>query len=226
VSIAWEETKSWFSSPSAPSIPRGSQLLDSNAAFATDRPATDKKVLRFIVIAASLCCARAMASCFHFILLRRRRREARPIWKCALHQSDRRLPVNELFRPVCEIDPQLKSKQGGASNFSFIYEEHNTSLLTLKCLLLPIVLRLMVCASIIYVGFMLCSWVVLGPYHHKFLKYAALVGVVVWKSDCDITWVALLRSCTALCSQHIWMLCWWPDLFDCCTSIPVCAWSS
>uniref|UniRef100_H2YV77 Polycystin cation channel PKD1/PKD2 domain-containing protein n=1 Tax=Ciona savignyi TaxID=51511 RepID=H2YV77_CIOSA len=33
---------------------------------------------------------------------------------------------------------------------------------------MPHVLRFMVCASLLYLGYMFCGWVVLGPYHHKF----------------------------------------------------------
>ena len=77
---------------------------------------------------------------------------------------------------------------------------------------LPYVLKFMVCASILYLGFLFCGWVVLGPYHHKFRKYAAVIGVVVWKSDCDeILWCCCWF--TALCSFHVWTLRWWPDLF-------------
>lgn len=40
-------------------------------------------------------------------------------------------------------------------------------LLTIR-LAMPSVLRFLVCAGAIYVGFVLCGWLVLGPYHLKF----------------------------------------------------------
>ncbi|CAF3175046.1 unnamed protein product, partial [Rotaria sp. Silwood2] len=33
---------------------------------------------------------------------------------------------------------------------------------------LPLILRFLLCALIIYCGFMFCGWIVLGPYHTKF----------------------------------------------------------
>ena len=32
----------------------------------------------------------------------------------------------------------------------------------------PNVLRFLLCGSLIYVGFVLCGWIVMSPYHYKF----------------------------------------------------------
>jgi Polycystin cation channel len=40
-------------------------------------------------------------------------------------------------------------------------------ILTLKGAL-PNVVRFMICAGIVYLGYTFCGWVVLGPYHYKF----------------------------------------------------------
>nr|CAB3263701.1 mucolipin-3 [Phallusia mammillata] len=55
----------------------------------------------------------------------------------------------------------------GVLRYVGYFHQYNILVLTMKRSL-PHVLRFMVCASILYLGFMFCGWVVLGPYHHKF----------------------------------------------------------
>jgi len=47
------------------------------------------------------------------------------------------------------------------------FHEYNKLVLTMKKSLPPI-LRFLVCAAMLYVGFLFCGWLVLGPYHPKF----------------------------------------------------------
>jgi len=55
----------------------------------------------------------------------------------------------------------------GVLRYVGYFHQYNKLVLTLK-LALPHVMRFMVCASILYFGFMFCGWIVLGPYHRKF----------------------------------------------------------
>lgn len=54
--------------------------------------------------------------------------------------------------------------------FSF-FKTYNVVILTLKCAA-PKILRFLMCAIMIYAGFMFCGWLVLGPYHIKFRSLA------------------------------------------------------
>ncbi len=47
------------------------------------------------------------------------------------------------------------------------FDTYNVLILTLKGAL-PNVVRFMICAGIVYLGYTFCGWVVLGPYHYKF----------------------------------------------------------
>ncbi|CAK8685590.1 unnamed protein product [Clavelina lepadiformis] len=55
----------------------------------------------------------------------------------------------------------------GVLRYAGFFHQYNILVLTLKKAL-PHVLRFMVCASLLYLGFLFCGWVVLGPYHQKF----------------------------------------------------------
>nr|XP_039266797.1 mucolipin-3-like [Styela clava] len=55
----------------------------------------------------------------------------------------------------------------GVLRYAGFFHQYNVLVLTLKKSL-PHVCRFMVCASLLYLGFMFCGWVVLGPHHHKF----------------------------------------------------------
>jgi hypothetical protein len=47
------------------------------------------------------------------------------------------------------------------------FQKYNSIILTLKHAF-PLVLRFMLCALLLYGGFVFCGWVVLGPHHIKF----------------------------------------------------------
>ena len=47
------------------------------------------------------------------------------------------------------------------------FKKYNILILTMKGAI-PNVLRFVVCAAMIYLGFVFCGWVILGPYHLKF----------------------------------------------------------
>lgn len=55
----------------------------------------------------------------------------------------------------------------GMLRYLGFFKTYNVLILTLKGAL-PNVLRFLLCASLIYMGFVLCGWVVLAPYHFKF----------------------------------------------------------
>lgn len=56
----------------------------------------------------------------------------------------------------------------GLLRFFSYFDTYNILLLTLK-LSLPSVIRFAVCAGILYIAFLFCGWLVLGPYHEKFV---------------------------------------------------------
>ena len=53
------------------------------------------------------------------------------------------------------------------SRYLGFFDTYNMLILTLKGAL-PNVVRFMICAGIVYLGYTFCGWVVLGPYHYKF----------------------------------------------------------
>jgi len=55
----------------------------------------------------------------------------------------------------------------GVLRYLSFFKKYNILLLTIKRAG-PNVLRFLVCAGLIYLGFAICGWVVLGPYHIKF----------------------------------------------------------
>ena len=55
----------------------------------------------------------------------------------------------------------------GMLRYLGFFHTYNILILTLKGAL-PNVLRFLMCASLIYIGFVLCGWLVLGPYNFKF----------------------------------------------------------
>ena len=57
----------------------------------------------------------------------------------------------------------------GLLRFLSYFDKYNMLLLTLR-LSMPSVLRFIVCAGILYVAFLLCGWLVFGPYHPKVLE--------------------------------------------------------
>ena len=54
----------------------------------------------------------------------------------------------------------------GILRFLSYFDKYNMLLLTLR-LAMPSVLRFIVCAGILYIAFLLCGWLVMGPYHPK-----------------------------------------------------------
>uniref|UniRef100_A0A0K2UKF4 Transient receptor potential mucolipin [Apis mellifera] n=1 Tax=Lepeophtheirus salmonis TaxID=72036 RepID=A0A0K2UKF4_LEPSM len=55
----------------------------------------------------------------------------------------------------------------GMLRYLGFFKTYNVLILTLKgCV--PNVMRFLLCASLIYFGFVFCGWVILGPYHFKF----------------------------------------------------------
>jgi mucolipin 3 len=59
----------------------------------------------------------------------------------------------------------------GVLRYLGFFEKYNVLILTLKKAT-PNVLRFLLCASVFYLGFIFCGWVVLGPYHIKFRSIA------------------------------------------------------
>ncbi|KAL5506143.1 hypothetical protein EMCRGX_G007720 [Ephydatia muelleri] len=55
----------------------------------------------------------------------------------------------------------------GLLRFLSYLESYNILLITMR-VALPSVLRFVLCGGVLYVAFMLCGWLVLGPYHAKF----------------------------------------------------------
>lgn len=64
----------------------------------------------------------------------------------------------------------------GLLRFLSYFDKYNMLLITLR-LSLPTVFRFVICTGILYIAFLLCGWLVLGPYHPK-------VGVVSGLSTC------------------------------------------
>lgn len=54
----------------------------------------------------------------------------------------------------------------GLLRFLSYLDEYNILLITLR-VAMPSVLRFILCGGVLYVAFMLCGWLVLGPYHSK-----------------------------------------------------------
>ena len=64
----------------------------------------------------------------------------------------------------------------GLLRFLSYFDKYNMLLITLR-LSMPSVMRFAVCAGILYISFLLCGWLVFGPYHPK-------VGVCVCVCVC------------------------------------------
>ena len=54
----------------------------------------------------------------------------------------------------------------GLLRFLSYFDKYNMLLITLR-LALPSVMRFIICAGILYISFLLCGWLVLGPYNPK-----------------------------------------------------------
>lgn len=54
----------------------------------------------------------------------------------------------------------------GLLRFLSYFDKYNMLLRTLK-VSAPNVIRLLVCTGILYIAFLLCGWLVMGPYHPK-----------------------------------------------------------
>ena len=54
----------------------------------------------------------------------------------------------------------------GLLRFLSYFDKYNMLLLTLQ-ISAPSVLRFIICTGILYIAFLLCGWLVLGPYHPK-----------------------------------------------------------
>ena len=61
----------------------------------------------------------------------------------------------------------------GLLRFLSYFDKYNMLLLTLR-ISAPSVLRFIICTGILYIAFLLCGWLVLGPYHPK----VCIVGMV------------------------------------------------
>ena len=57
----------------------------------------------------------------------------------------------------------------GLLRFLSYFDKYNMLLITLR-LALPSVMRFIICAGILYISFLLCGWLVLGPYNPKVIK--------------------------------------------------------
>ena len=54
----------------------------------------------------------------------------------------------------------------GLLRFLSYFDKYNMLLLTLR-ISAPSVLRFVICTGILYIAFLLCGWLVMGPYHPK-----------------------------------------------------------
>ncbi|XP_067892698.1 mucolipin-2-like [Heterodontus francisci] len=61
----------------------------------------------------------------------------------------------------------------GVIRYLGYFQKYNLLILTMRAAL-PKVLRFCCCAGMIYLGYMFCGWIVLGPYHSKFEKLSAV----------------------------------------------------
>ena len=57
----------------------------------------------------------------------------------------------------------------GLLRFLSYFDKYNMLLITLR-LALPSVMRFIICAGILYISFLLCGWLVLGPYNPKVIE--------------------------------------------------------
>lgn len=57
----------------------------------------------------------------------------------------------------------------GLLRFLSYFDKYNMLLITLR-LSMPSVIRFVICTGILYIAFLLCGWLVLGPYHPKVWK--------------------------------------------------------
>ncbi|XP_072366420.1 mucolipin-2-like isoform X2 [Scyliorhinus torazame] len=61
----------------------------------------------------------------------------------------------------------------GVLRYLGCFQKYNVLILTMRGAF-PKVLRFCCCAGMIYLGYMFCGWIVLGPYHSKFEKLSAV----------------------------------------------------
>uniref|UniRef100_UPI00398E4D0D mucolipin-2-like n=1 Tax=Pristiophorus japonicus TaxID=55135 RepID=UPI00398E4D0D len=61
----------------------------------------------------------------------------------------------------------------GVIRYLGYFQKYNVLILTMRAAF-PKVLRFCCCAGMIYLGYMFCGWIVLGPYHSKFDKLSAV----------------------------------------------------
>ena len=73
----------------------------------------------------------------------------------------------------------------GLLRFLSYFDKYNILLITLR-LALPSVMRFAVCAGILYISFLLCGWLVFGPYHPKVVCVCVCMRVWVggWVGGC------------------------------------------
>ena len=68
----------------------------------------------------------------------------------------------------------------GLLRFLSYLDKYNMLILTLR-LSFPSVIRFIICTGILYIAFLLCGWLVLGPYHPKVCVCACVcVHACVW----------------------------------------------
>ena len=82
--------------------------------------------------------------------------------------------------------------------FLSYFDKYNMLLLTIR-VAMPSVVRFIICAGILYIAFLLCGWLVLGPYHPKvdqhdrcLVQVHGLVAVQDWyvRFRCMAWWLS------------------------------------
>lgn len=92
----------------------------------------------------------------------------------------------------------------GVLRYLGFFPKYNILILTLKRAL-PNVLRFLLCALLIYCGFMLCGWVVLGPYHKKFQSISTTSEAMFSLINGD----DMFATFSALSSERSSTAIWW-----------------
>ncbi len=74
----------------------------------------------------------------------------------------------------------------GMLRYLGFFQTYNVLILTMKGAL-PNVMRFLLCGACIYLGFVFCGWIILGPYHFKF-------KTVFTTSECLFSLINGMRS--------------------------------
>lgn len=89
----------------------------------------------------------------------------------------------------------------GCLRYLGFFKEYNILILTLKQAF-PNILRFMVCALLLYFGFMFCGWLILSPYHLKFRQLSTASECLFALVNGDDMYVTF--SATVTDNQLIW----------------------